>query len=125
MTIYDQARTNDNYWQQWRKNFNNLAIQGCQICKMPLALWPIHLRDQPLCLDCHGPLAQLWPYVYRCERCHVLHGFSGGNSSPYARFHRSGLLTIIRGGKEIDLSPNCKLSRYPPFLRWLSRRRSC
>lgn len=126
MSIYDQAHQNLEYWRQWARNRNNLALQLCQLCPWSGRLQscnpPVHLRRDQLCLDCHGRLRELATYFFRCELCKVAHGFSGGNSSPYARFHRSGLLTVARGEIELDYSDVAKLSDYPPFQKWLSRR---
>jgi hypothetical protein len=120
MNAYDQARSNAGYWIQWARNPHNVALQTC--AAIPSCALP-HLRDKPLCLDCHGPLRELMAFVFRCDTCQVIHGMSGGHSSPYARFHRSGLLTIRRANIERDFSATCLLSDYPPFQRWLSRRR--
>lgn len=128
---YDQARGNAEYWNQWARNLNNIALQQCKCCTewaIPHSSYPhsppVHLRDQKFCLDCHGSLQEIAPYVFRCESCKVIHGISGGNSSPYARFHRSGLLKFRRGGIEYDFSETCVLSSYWPFEKWLRRRHS-
>jgi hypothetical protein len=125
-SVFDQARDNTSYWLQWAQNSTNIAVQCCFDClgRGGLQAPPVHLRDTQLCLDCHGKLKEIASYVFRCEGCNVLHGFSGGNSSPYARFHRSGLLIFKRSGIEFDFSERAKLSEYPPFQKWLSRRRS-
>jgi hypothetical protein len=118
MTAYDAARANVPYWENWKQNPSNRALQQCQHICCP----PIHLRDFRFCLDCHGELQEVAAYVYRCKDCHVLHGFSGGNSSAYARFHRCGQLEFSRANIDYDFSGSAVLSSFPPFRRWLARR---
>lgn len=59
-----------------------------------------------LCLDCHGELESIGPYVYRCKLCHVKHGDS------FAIFTRSNTLQNERDGKVTDYSHLAVLSLY-------------
>ena len=113
----NQARANVDYWIQWAQNPNNLALQRCSQCGRA------HLRDTPFCLDCHSRLVQLAPFFYRCQCCAVAHGFSGGTSSPYGRFHRSGLLVIKRGDQSFDFTHQARISSDETFQKWLRRTR--
>lgn len=118
MTPYDKARENLPYWSQWSQNRSNLALSHCAHICAP----PVHLRDFQFCLDCHGRMKERAAFIFVCESCRVIHGISGGNSSPYARFHRCGQLKFTRANIEHDFSELAVLSKYPPFVKWLARR---
>ncbi len=57
-----------------------------------------------LCLDCHGQLEAIGPYVYRCVRCRAKH------SSGFGLFTRSNVLSNSLYGVVTDYSEHCVIS---------------
>ena len=91
------------------------AVEVCNVCSS------LHRMGYQLCLDCHGQLEKLAPFVYRCRLCRVKHGFQGGFGGS-GHFFRSGQLTNMREGKIENFADRCVLSQHAPFQRWLKSR---
>lgn len=91
------------------------AVENCAIC------CEIHRADRALCLDCHGHLAELDPFVFRCLVCKVKHGFQGGFGGS-GHYYRAGQLWNTREGTFRNYADRCVLSQHAPFQRWLKLR---
>jgi hypothetical protein len=78
----------------FERNFEDCAVCGNQ------HRWP----REPICLDCHGQLEAIGPYVYRCLQCHVKHG------SGWGTFSRAGRLWNRLNGVKTDYSGQAVLS---------------
>jgi hypothetical protein len=80
----------------------------CAVCGMRHRLWrgfnPSREVTSKQCLDCHGPLLDIGPYVYKCSVCRVKH------SSQFGDFTRSNTLRNSLNGVETDYSAECVLS---------------
>ena len=71
----------------------------CSICSKP------HAADDLRCLDCHGELKLIDPYILRCAKCHVKH------SSAFGKLSRSGTLIHMNRGKGKSYARHCVLSK--------------
>ena len=103
-----------------------MRASECAVCGKRHRLWrgfnPQREVIAERCLDCHGPLVSIGPYVYKCSVCSVKHGTSFGD------FTRSNTLCNSLNGVVTDYSAECVLSVWawiaPATLRSKNSRQS-
>ena len=94
----------------WRLPGVAEEVMKCAECAVCSKRHRQRFRMQPmdvacsLCLDCHGKLVCVGPYVYRCESCGVKHGVSWGV------YVRATVLVNSSSGVVTDYSESCVLS---------------
>jgi hypothetical protein len=85
-----------------------MRASECAVCGKRHRLWrgfnPKREVIGAWCLDCHGPVVCIGPYVYKCSVCRVKHGTSFGG------FTRSNTLCNSLNGVVTDYSAESVLS---------------